>query len=285
MINFSKAGRLFYGLGIIAYGIQQLVIRDFRPEILSPFPAWAHRYVVFPFITGVALIFAGIVISGLFPIKGVNAKKICLYIGFYFLTLIIVCHLPYILILSPNRAYHLGVWAEALKELAFCGGAFVMAGSFSDDNFEERKGPFFDSLLEKIIPFGRIFFSTTMILYGCSHFVYTDYVSPMVPKWFGMPVFWTYFGGIALIGSGIAIVFKIWIKTIAFLLAIMLFLWFIFIHVPGAIAHPYIDNGNLIVSAFDALLFCGVALIISNNNRPLSKDVLITNDYLFQAHS
>src|SRR5690349_5751940 len=126
MINLIKAGRLFYGLGIVAYGIQQLVIRDFRPEILPPFPAWAHRYVVFPFITGAALIFAGLVIAGVFRIKGVNAKKICLYVGFYFLVLLILCHLPYTLILSPNHAYHLGVWAQALKELAFCGGAFVM---------------------------------------------------------------------------------------------------------------------------------------------------------------
>src|SRR6476469_6053164 len=114
MINLIKAGRLFYGLGMIAYGVQQLVIKDFRPEILPPFPAWAHRYVAFPFITGVALIFAGIVITGVCTIKGVNTKKICLCTGLYFLALLILCHLPYTLILSPNSAWHLGVWAEAL---------------------------------------------------------------------------------------------------------------------------------------------------------------------------
>src|SRR3954471_19315593 len=105
MINLIKAGRLFYGLGIVAYGVQQLIIKDFRPEILPPFPAWAHGYVVFPFITGVALIFAGITISGLFKIKEATAKKICLYLGFYFLALLVLCHLPYTLIFSPNRAY------------------------------------------------------------------------------------------------------------------------------------------------------------------------------------
>src|SRR4051812_8726141 len=212
MINFIKAGRLFYGLGIIAYGLQQLIIKDFRPEILPPFPAWAHRYVVFPFITGVALIFAGIVITDLFTIKAVNAKKVCLYVGFYFLLLLILCHIPYTLIISPNKLSHLGVWAQALKELAFCGGAFVMAGTFSGNDVADHKKSTLESSLEKLIPLGSIFFSTTMILYGCSHFVYTSYIAPMVPGWFGMPVFWTYFGGAALIGSGIAIVFRIWIK-------------------------------------------------------------------------
>src|SRR3954471_84350 len=152
MINLIKAGRLFYGLGIIAYGVQQLIIKDFRPEILPPFPAWAHTYVVFPFITGVALVFAGIVITGLFTIKAVNAKKICLYVGFYFLLLIILCHIPYTLVISPNKLSHLGVWAQALKELAFCGGTFVTAGSFSEDNFKEHQKSFLESVSEKLIP-------------------------------------------------------------------------------------------------------------------------------------
>ncbi|HEY2727665.1 MAG TPA: hypothetical protein VGI61_10865 [Parafilimonas sp.] len=263
MKQLTKIGRVFYGIGIIAYGTQQLIIKDFRPEILPPVPAWPHKYVVFPIVTGLALIIIGIIITGVIKIRRINTKNICLYLACYFLLLILIFHLPYILIFSPNKAIHLGVWAEVLKELAFCGGAFVMAGSFSKNEFADGKQSFLPSLLEKLIPFGRIFFSTTMILYGCSHFVYTTYVSPMVPAFFGMPIFWTYFGGAALIGSGIAIIFKIWIKTIALLLAVMLLLWFIFVHVPGAIANPYVDNGNLVVSAFDALLFCGTALVIA----------------------
>ena len=254
--------RIFYGIGIFAFGIQQLIIKDFRPEILPPFPAWAHQYMIFPILTGIALIFAGVIICVFIKIKRIYTKSICLYLGFYFLALIIICHLPYTLILSPNKASHLGVWAEALKELAFCGGAFVMASSFSENGSGMKKKYLFTSWLEKLIPFGRIFFSATMLLYGCSHFVYTAYVSPMVPGWFGMPVFWTYFGGVALIGSGIAIIFEIWIRQIAFLLAAMLFLWFIFLHIPNAIKNPYSNNGNEVVSAFDALLFCGTALVI-----------------------
>ena len=132
----------------------------------------------------------------------------------------------------------------------------------------------FELMLERIIPLGRIFFSTTMILYGCSHFVYTAYVSPLVPAWFGAPVFWTYFGGVALIGSGIAIILKIWIKPVAFLLAIMLLLWFIFLHVPNALTHPYLNNGNEVVSAFDALMFCGIALVIASTNN--SKEIKLS---------
>jgi uncharacterized membrane protein YphA (DoxX/SURF4 family) len=257
-----KTGRAFYAIGIIAFGIQQIVIRDFRPEILSPFPAWAHEYIAFRLITGIALIVAGVIISGLFKIKENIRKKTCLYLGLYFLLLMLICHIPYNLIFSPNKAIHVGVWAPMLKELAYCGGAFVIAGSFENtsligNNISRR------SFLEKLIPFGRIFFSTTMIIYGYSHFLYTEYIKQMVPAWFGVPVFWTYFGGTALIVSGICIILKIFIKPVAGLLAIMIFLWFIFLHIPDAISNPYLGRGNEIVSAFDALLFSGVAILIA----------------------
>ena len=265
-VVFIKMGRAFYSIGIIAFGIQQIIIRDFRPQILPLFPGWAHEHIVFPLITGIALIMVGIIISGLLTIKDNIKKKVCIYLGFYFFILIIFCHIPYNLVFSPNKAIHLGIWAPMLKELAYCGGAFIIASSFKNTYLRDNHIPV-KSFLEKLIPYGRIFFSTTMIIFGYSHYLYTYYISQMVPKWFGIPVFWTYFGGTMLICAGICIMFNIFIKPIATLLAIMIFLWLIFLHVPDAIENPYLEHGNEIVSAFDALLFSGVALVIALTTR------------------
>lgn len=262
----TKTGRSLYAIGMIAVGIHQLIIKNFRAEILPPFPAWAHTYIAFPVIAGIALIFFGTIILGIFKSKIVSAKSICLYTGFCFLALIITCHLPYILILNPDKASHLESWFDTGEALAYCGGAFVMAGSFSENDFTDAGKNSFELLLEKLIPFGRIFYSILIILFGCSHFVFTDFVSTLVPKFFGMPLFWTYFTGAALIGSGVAIILQIWIKPVAFLLAIMLFGFFLFFHVPDAIANPYQGSGNEIVRAFVALLFCGIALVIALTN-------------------
>jgi|SRR5450432_1028461 len=253
MKQLIKTGRFLYGFGIFVVGMHQFTIRDFRPEILSPFPAWAHTYLVFSMITGIALAVAGIAIAS----AGFYAERISILLGYFFLTMIITSHLPYILFFSPVKpTTHLEAWFGAGEALAYSGGAFVMAGSFSG----------------KPIPAGRIFFSILIILFGFSHFVFTDAVSAMIPGFFGFPLFWTYLAGTALILSGIAIIFKVWIRTVALLLAILLLLFFIFFHLPDAMHNPSAGHGNEIVRAIIALLFCGIALVIAatdkHKNRP-----------------
>jgi uncharacterized membrane protein len=253
-----RIGRLLYGFSIVAVGIHQIIIKDFRPEILPPFPGWAHNQIIFPVLTGIVLVIAGIIIAWF------RAENICLFLGSLFLALIITCHLPYILFISPEKVTNLVVWFMAGEALAYSGGAFVMAGSFSG----------------KPIPIGRIFFSLLIIMFGFSHFVFPVNVSAMVPKWLGAPMFWTYFVGAALIASGFAIIFKIWIRVTAWLLAAMLFLFFLFFHLPDAIQNPSVGYGNEIVRAIICLQFCGIAMVIAvtngRENKPAKPDVPTT---------
>lgn len=265
MEKLIKIGRAFYGIGVVALGIHQIIIKNFRSEILSPFPAWAHENVIFPILAGIALIFAGIIISGLFKIKFIDTKKVCLYLGFGFLAAIIISHLPYIIMLSADKTPDFQVWINALEELTYSGGAFVMAGSFTEKISAGGKKNF-TSFLEKLIPCGRFFYSILMILFGLSHFAFASFIATMVPKWLPAPMFWTYFFGVALVIAGISIIFKILIKPIALLLALMLLLFFLFFHIPDAIANPSAGGGNEIVRAFVALLFCGIALVIALKN-------------------
>jgi uncharacterized membrane protein YphA (DoxX/SURF4 family) len=102
-----------------------------------------------------------------------------------------------------------------------------------------------------------------LILFGYSHFLYTDFIMPMVPSWIGWSRVWTYVGGTALIAAGVGLNSGIFKRPVAYLLAAMLFTWFVLLHVPSAIRNPRVSNGNEIVSAFDALQFCGVALLIA----------------------
>ena len=102
-----------------------------------------------------------------------------------------------------------------------------------------------------------------MIVFGIDHFLYTEFVATLVPRWIPAPVFWTYFAAVALIGSGVAIILKIKIRLIGILLGIMLFIWFVILHIPRAVADPYVDKGNEVTSVFEALAFSGIAFVIA----------------------
>jgi len=143
------------------------------------------------------------------------------------------------------------------------GGAFAVAGSFPVSKADEENRSSLIWLLEKFIPYGRIFLSITMILFGIDHFLYPQFVVMLMPKWIPGSMFWTYFAGVALIGSGVAIILKIKLKLVALLLGTMIFLWFILLHIPRAIADPYGDKGNELTSVFEALGFSGIAFIVA----------------------
>jgi hypothetical protein len=249
MKHLIKAGRAFYGIGIAGLGLQQFIYAAIRPVIAPAWPSWIHASVVWAYLLGAGLLAAGIIIM-----FSNHAKKAALILGSALLFLFIALHVPFQLFIIPY-SFHLGLWTDGLKELALSGGAFVMAGSYAANQLDDEN--------KKLIRLGSIFFSITMISFGIDHFLYTETVNNLVPAWIPGHLFWTYFAAVALIGSGVAIICRIWLQTVALLLGLMLFLWFIILHIPRAIAQPGIGKGNEITSVFEALAFSGIAFVIA----------------------
>jgi hypothetical protein len=163
------------------------------------------------------------------------------------------------------------VWSNAFKALALSGGAFVVAGSFPEEKTNTGDEPLLMRLLGRVVPLGRVFFSITMITFGIDHFLYVSNVATLVPAWIPGHVFWTYFAGVALIGSGTAIILRIRLKLIGILLGTMIFLWFVLLHIPRAIADPSGLKGNEVTSVFEALGFSGIAFVLAYGVRPREK--------------
>ncbi len=253
-----KISRISYGLMVAALGFQQLAYADFRPVVIPPL--WLANipgYVIWVYLLSVILITAGIAIM-----IDKKTRLASLILGGIFLLLLIFCEIPYEIFNDPNNG-HLGVWGDALKELAFAGGAFVVAGSYPTTVAEVPKNNSLTNLLEKLIPLGSVFFSITMVCFGICHLLYAVFISALVPNWIPGHIFWTYFAGVALIGSGLGIIFNIKLKLNALLLALMIFLWFIFLHIPRGVADPFSGKGNEISSIFEAFGFSGTAYLIA----------------------
>ena len=172
MRNLSKMGRIFYGIAIGGMGFLTIYYRDFPYMLIPPKHSWIPGLAMLACISGGMLILAGA--SIVFEKK---IRSVSLLLGGVLLLIFCFCFVPYEFTVSSNYM-HLVDWENAEKELALAGGAFVMAGCFSEKNEN-----FLIRFLGKLIPFGAMLFSITMISFGILHFLYAKNVSDYVPSW------------------------------------------------------------------------------------------------------
>jgi len=256
MEKLVKAGSILYGLAMALVGFHQLFYGKFCVMIVPRWPVDNAVYTVLAYVGSLALMAAGLAI-----VFDRRAREAALWLGGGLLVLLVFSYVPYELLHDPNHR-HIAMWTNAFKELAFAGGAFVVAGTYTVT--APYRSPVL-RFLEKLIPAGRWFFAITMTTFGCMHWLYLEPIAnSLVPAWIPYHVFWTGFTGICLIGAGLGIALNIKTRIIANLLGLMIMLWFFMIHVPRALATPFQDEGNEVTAAFSALAFCGTALVIAN---------------------
>ena len=224
--------------------------------LIPPKHSWIPGLATLAYISGGLLVLAGAGI--VFKIK---ARTITLALGTGLLLIFCFYFIPYQFIVSKNYM-HFGDWENAAKELALASGAFVIAGSFAGKNENALM-----RFLSKLIPLGVILFSLTIISFSIDHFLYAKQAADYVPSWVPYHLFWMYFTGTALIGSGLAIILKMKSGAIATLLGIMILAWFIMLHIPRVIASPVAYMGSEITSACIALAYSGIAFVIAGNTK------------------
>ena len=157
---------------------------------------------------------------------------------------------------------HFGDWENAAKELALAGGAFVVAGCYS-----AKKETLLTRFLEKPVPLGRFLFSIAIISFGVDHFLFANEGADYVPSWMPFHLFWMYFTGTTLLGSGLAIILNIMPGVAATLLGIMTLAWVIMLHIPRVIASPAAFTGSEVTSTLIALAYSGIAFVIAGTAK------------------
>jgi uncharacterized membrane protein len=256
MRNLSGPGRIFFGIAIAGIGFLTIYYRDFPYMLIPPKHSWIPGLVILSYISGAMLICAGLCIvfeKKIRPASLLLGSALLLIFCFYFI--------PYQFMVSSNYM-HFGDWENAAKELTLSAGAFVMAGGFSKKN----ENPL-TRFLSKLISLGTILFSITIVSFGVDHFLFAKEAADYVPSWVPYHLFWMYFCGTALLGSGLAILLKIKPRVAAALLGTMIFIWFIILHIPRVIASPAAYMGSEVTSALIALAYSGIAFVIAGTAK------------------
>jgi len=256
MKNLSDIGRIFYGIAMAEMGVQTIYCQDFPYFMPPPVHPGKAGMIILTVIFGIMLTMVGV-----FIVFRKKARQVALLFGGLLLLVFCFWYVPYELFESPNFKL-LSDWENAVKELALAGGALVIAGYFPG---EDKNAP--TRLLAKLVHLGAILFALPIIFFGTLHFVYAKEAGDYIPSWIPGHLFWMYFCGAALLGSGIAILSHIQSRLAATLLGAMIFTWFVILHTPKVIAAAPANRAGELSSAFLALAYCGIALVIAGTSK------------------
>ncbi|HWB25114.1 MAG TPA: hypothetical protein VG738_06520 [Chitinophagaceae bacterium] len=266
MEKLSNAGRIFYGISIAVLGFQSVYFADFPYMLIPPNHAQLPGLAALAYLLGSLFIAAGLSITCTIK-TGVTS----VLLGNALLLVFCFYYLPYEFFVTKNYM-HLVEWDNAGKELALAGGALVIANNYPASNRNA-----FMQFLAKLAPLGTTLFAAAITSFGIDHFLYANGVAEYMPKWIPGPVFCAYLAGVPLLTCGIAILFNIQRRFMATVLGVVIFTWFIIIHIPKMITSPFADTGSETTSAFLALAYSGTALAIAGrktNRQERSNDKL-----------
>jgi hypothetical protein len=257
MENLAKIGRWFFAICLVGLAGQQFYYGSFCPVFVPAFPSLIPGQMVLVYLLSLFLIGAAVAL-----VLEKEVRTSMLLLGGLLLALFTFCHIPFELMVDPG-VKQIGSWNHALKDLSFSGSAFIIAGCFPAGGVAGQRDGRFLRALDALIPFGVFFYSIMLVIFGIEHFLYADGVQALVPDWIPGHLFWTYFAAVALIGAGVALIFRIKVKLIGLLTGIMIFIWFLILHIPRAAVAPVTDKGNEMASVFESLGYSGIAFVIA----------------------
>ncbi len=244
-------GRLFYAIPMGVFGTEHFTDTKL---IASLVPRWMPWHTFWVYVVGTALIAAALSI-----VVQKYSRLAATLLGIMFLLFVALMHIHNIVASHGARLF----WTIAVREIAFSGGAFAVAGAQMKRTASDG-APW-------LVTLARFFVGIPAIVFGVEQFLHPT-IAPGVPldkitpAWVPGQLFWAYLTGAALIICGACIAVNMKARLAATLLGIAVLLTVIFIYLPIMIADlSNIGDGLNFVA--DTLAFSGAALILADAIR------------------
>jgi uncharacterized membrane protein len=248
-----RLGRTFFAASMVGLGTLHLIFADFVTRMIPAWPAWVPGRSIWARLVGIVLIAVGVLIA-----VDRKARVAASLLGTIIVLSLLLFSVPQIL----ANPWFGGTWTNPAKLLALCGGAFLLAGLASEPS-RARVGEGLstgESQHERRL-LARIVLGGFLMLAGIQHFVYADFVANMVPEWIPGHLFWAYFTGLALLAGGAGLMIERTARAAAFACGVMIFLWFLILHIPRAADEP--RNTGEWSGVFESLAISGMAFALA----------------------
>ena len=249
-----QAGRYIIALGLIVFGVQHILYKDF---ITGRAPSWpydsAALQIMWAYLSGALFITTGILLA-------LNKKARLFLIACALLTLLwaVLRHLP---ILTEIHFRWGGELTNGGKALTLFGGLLGVAALLPYEHTGIALK--MSGLINRTSAFtltGRYCMGIFLVVCGYEHFLFVEFVKTLVPDWIPGNIFWTYLTGIALIAGGLGLFIPKTASLAGGLIGIMIFIWFVMLHLPRAFAT---HDQNEWTAAAEAFTFSGIAFTLT----------------------
>ena len=116
----------------------------------------------------------------------------------------------------------------------FCAALLLIIGLFKiPKELPQEHG------LDKVMPFGRLFFAIPMTVFGSEHFTDTADIAKIVPHWIPWHTFWAYAVGLGFLCAGLSIIVLVEARLAAALVGITMFIFVLVMDVPGTLRQSH----------------------------------------------
>jgi len=146
---------------------------------------------------------------------------------------IVVCCFQQFVVVVPALAFApfgmpaIPFWMYVCASLLFVIGLIKILGELPQEHG-----------VDKIMPFGRLFFAIPMAVFGSEHFTITASIATLVPRWIPAHTFWVYLLGVAFICAALSIATLVQARLAAALVGMTFLIFVLVMDMPGVVASP-----------------------------------------------
>jgi len=239
-------GRLFLGLGLIGFGIENVLFGSYVVARATPWPADPAYAFLFACVTAALLVAAGLAV-----LTGWWVRELGLEAAFLIAAYSLALHWPKTIAGPPFS----GDWTNAFKAITFAVGPLLAALAAPQPVNRFLAG------LRAIAPHACAPF---FLLAGIQHILFVQFVETLVPPFIPFGRFWTYFAAAALLAAGFGLLAPPVRRLAATLTGWMVFSWVFLVHVPLIFRIGPLEWQGV----FEALGISGVCFLLAASSPP-----------------